>query len=425
MRVLKQIGARLAKVGYLIRATLWAAVLGVIELVQNERGRRILAVLSLAGLTAGFVYMKPVRTINPGEVGVRVNRVSGHIDQLHEGWAIVLPGLHDLRRFPLRDQIYRPERSQRSDGDAPFQSVEGLSIGVDVAVRYALDPAHVAAVAEELPADVGRELVEPVVDGVLHRTFAKHTVREIFSTKRAEIQKAIEDELKPDLLPDGIVVRNVFIGNVDLPADYRKGLESLLAEELSAEKMRYTLELKDKQVKEAELVGAADKVKREKAAEAAGQEEIIAAKSREEAMKHVLPFKEKEIEQRRLEAEAAKVTRLKQAEAEAESRRIEAGGEADSRRKLADAEAYRIESTGKASAQQMAREGALIQKNPLLIQKTLADKLSDKISVIIAPPQAGGFFAGGLIGQRMDQPRVDSRQSTVDSKKSVASDGEE
>ena len=35
----------------------------------------------------------------------------------------------------------------------------------------------------------------------------------------------------------------------------------------------------------------------------------------------------------------------------------------------------------------------LIAKNPLLIQKTLADKLSDKIQVIIAPPQAGGFFA--------------------------------
>ena len=407
MQVLKRFGARLAKIGYLVRATCWAAVLGVIELVQNERGRRILAVLSLCALTAGFVYMKPVRTINPGEVGVRVNRVTGHVGQLHEGWAIVVPGVHELRRFPLRDQIYRPERSQRSDGDAPFQTVEGLSIGVDVAVRYALDPARVVTVAEELPADVGRELVEPVVDGVLHRTFAKHTVREIFSTMRAEIQQAIEEELKPALLPDGIVVRNVFIGNVDLPEDYRKGLESLLAEELSAEKMRYTLELKDKQVKEAELVADAEKIKREKAAEAAGQEEIIAAKSREEAMKHVLPFKEKEIEQRRLEAEAGKVTRLKQAEAEAEARRIEAGGEADSRRKLADAEAYRIDSTGKASAQQMAREAALIQKNPLLIQKTLADKLSDKIQVIIAPP-GNKFVAGGILGQVAESKKTET-----------------
>jgi hypothetical protein len=46
----------------------------------------------------------------------------------------------------------------------------------------------------------------------------------------------------------------------------------------------------------------------------------------------------------------------------------------------------------------MAREAALLAKNPLLIQKTLADKLSDKISVIIAPPNAGGFIAGNLLG---------------------------
>src|SRR5207302_10898178 len=86
MQVLKQIGARLAKGGYLIRATLWAAVLGVIELVQNERGRRILAVLSLAGLTAGFVYLKPVRPTNSGDVGVAVNAGTGHIGRAHEGW---------------------------------------------------------------------------------------------------------------------------------------------------------------------------------------------------------------------------------------------------------------------------------------------------------------------------------------------------
>jgi regulator of protease activity HflC (stomatin/prohibitin superfamily) len=118
-------------------------------------------------------------------------------------------------------------------------------------------------------------------------------------------------------------------------------------------------------------------------------------------MKHVLPFKEKEIQQRRLEAEASKVARVKQAEGEADARRIEASGEADSRRKLAEAEAFRIDATGKAQSAQLERDSALIAKNPLLIQKTVADKLSDKIQVIIAPPQAGGFFAGGLLGQQV------------------------
>ena len=139
----------------------------------------------------------------------------------------------------------------------------------------------------------------------MHRKLAKHTVREIFSTHRAEIQQDVTTELGGLLSGDGVVVRAVFMGNVDLPAEYRAGLESLLAEELRSEKMRYTLELKEKQVKESELTGEAQKVQREKAAEAAGREEIIAAKAKAEAMQHVLPFKEKEIEQKRLEAEAA------------------------------------------------------------------------------------------------------------------------
>ena len=45
----------------------------------------------------------------------------------------------------------------------------------------------------------------------------------------------------------------------------------------------------------------------------------------------------------------------------------------------------------------MAREGALISKHPLLIQKTMADKLSDKISVIIAPPSTNGDFIGASL----------------------------
>ncbi len=399
MRSFRSVGAFVRKSGVLVQATGWATLLGILETVGSERGRRVLAVVALAGVAGSVVAVKPIRSIAPGEVGVRTNRITGGVSTLHEGWALDLPAVHDLRLFPLRDQIYRPQRSAHASGDAPFQTVEGLSIGVDVAVRYALDPARVVTVSEELPADVGRELVEPVVDGVLHRTFAKSTVREIFSTRRADIQKEIEDELKPALAPDGIIVRSVFLGNVDLPAEYRAGLEAMLSEELSSEKMRYTLELKEKGVKQAGLEADADKLRREKAAEAAGLEQVIAARSQEEAMAHVLPFKTKEIEQRRLEAEAARVVRVKQAEGEAEARRIEAGGEADSRRKLAEAEAFRIDATGKAQSAQLERDSELIAKNPLMIQKTIADKLSDKIQVIIAPPNAGGFFAGGLIGQ--------------------------
>jgi regulator of protease activity HflC (stomatin/prohibitin superfamily) len=244
-------------------------------------------------------------------------------------------------------------------------------------------------------------VIEPAVQGVIYKLFARYTVREIFSTKRAEIQQAIETELRPKLYADGVLLKNVEIGKVDLPQDYRNGMDKLLAEELETEKMRFTLELKEKRVQQVALEGEAEKVRRQKASEAAATEQVIAARAQEEAMKHVLPFKQKQIEQRQLEAEAEKVARVRSAEGAAAARRIEASGEADSRQKLADAEVYRLERVGKANSEQMEREGVLLTQHPLLIQKTLADKLSDKVQVIIAPPPAsGGFIGSTLLGAK-------------------------
>jgi len=362
--------------------------------------RGLLLGLGALGAAGYALYTHPpIANIGRGEVGVRTNRLTGSVSEWRDGGVFVMPGLHDLRVYSLRDRTYQPEQVRRADGVAPLQSVEGLSLGVDLSVRYALDPAKLAAVSKSLPDDVGAELVEPVVQGVIYKIFSRYTVREIFSTKRVEIQQAIESELASRLAQDGVVVRAVYMGKVDLPADYKRGMEGLLAEELATQKMRYTLELKDKRIKETELEGEADKVRREKAAEAAGQAQIIAARAQEEAMKHVIPFKQRQIEQRRLEGEAEKTARIKNAEAGAQARRIEADGEAEARQKLADAEAYRLERVGKANAEQMAREGALLSRHPLLIQKTLADKLSDKVQVIIAPPPVdGGFIGANLLG---------------------------
>ena len=128
-------------------------------------------------------------------------------------------------------------------------------------------------------------------------------------------------------------------------------------------------------------------------------------------MKHVLPFKQRQIEQRQLEAEADKQSQVKRAEGSAQARRIEASGEAEARQKLADAEVYRLDRVGKTNAEQMQREGALVTRHPLLIQKTLADKLSDKIQVIVVPPGMNGNFIGAnlLGGQKQAAAQQTSR----------------
>ncbi|BEU98176.1 spfh domain / band 7 family protein [Acidovorax sp. DW039] len=367
-------------------------------LLPTARTVRWLAVGTAIAAAGLMVYRHPpVQHLAQGELALRLNQFTGSVSLWRDGSVWVVPGLHTVRIYSLRDQSYRPEAMRQANGSAPLQSVEGLSFGLDLSVRYALDPASPAVKAGNLPENVGVDVVEPAVQGLVYKVFARYTVREIFSTKRAEIAQTIESELRTRLAADGVTLRSIQIGKVDLPAEYRRGMDSLLAEELASEKMRYTLELKDKRVKETELDAAAEKVRREVAAEAAAREQVIAARAQEEAMKHVLPFKQRQIEQRQLEAEAERVARVKAAEGAAQARRIEANGEADARQKLAEAEAYRMDRIGKVNAEQMAREGALVTKHPLLIQKTLADKLSDKIQVIIAPPPANGDFIGAAL----------------------------
>lgn len=359
-------------------------------------------VLGIAfGVGYGIVNHSPIKEIPNGMVAIRSSIFDHTPTVFRNGNALVVPGIHRMRILDLRDHVYQPEDIRYVDSRAPLQSIEGLSIGMDINVRYALDPKQVIQTANKLPEKIGKDIVEPAVQGMIYRITSAYTVKEIFSTKRQIIQQTLQKELSKKLAADGVVLKGIQIGKVDLPENYKRGMEAKLAEELASEKMQYTLELKAKEIKQTALIAEAQKVKRQKIAEAAALEQVIAARAKQDAMKHILPFKEKQIKQKQLEAEARKQTRIKQAEGNAKARTIEAIGEAESRQKLAEAEAYRLDLIGKANAEQMEREGLLVTKHPLLIQKAMADKLSDKIQVIIAPPSSdGGLITANLLGNK-------------------------
>jgi regulator of protease activity HflC (stomatin/prohibitin superfamily) len=399
----------LGRLGVLLVAALRSLTTGV----WRFRWRvSITAILVL--IIYGLCTHPPFASVRRGEVLARTDALDGSVSVYTTGTVLVLPGIHQVRRYSIRDQVYRPTESASATGPAPFQSVEGLSIGVDLAIRWTVDLARLPQKTKEFPDDISADLVAPAVQGIVYPTFARYSVREIFSQRRTEIKEELIAALKPKFTAMGLVLREVDIGKVDLPPDYRAGMEKLLAEELETEKIHYTLQLKEAQVKQQQLEAEADKVRRQTAAEAAGQEQVIAARAQEETMKHILPFKQKQIEQRQLEAEADKVSRIRTAEGAAEARRIEARGEADSRQKLADAEAYRLDLVGKANSGQLEREGVLVTRYPLLIQKTLADKLSDKVQVIIAPlPAAGKFIGSSLLGDQSPVNPIDDTVATT------------
>jgi regulator of protease activity HflC (stomatin/prohibitin superfamily) len=175
-------------------------------------------------------------------------------------------------------------------------------------------------------------------------------------------------------------------------------------------------ELKQKQVRISELEADAVKVQQIKQAEGEAQVHVLQAKGESDAMQYTLPLKEKQIQQSKLEAEARKEATIQNAEAAAQAKVIDSKAETERRKLLAQAEADRIRLTAAADAERMQSEATILKQNPLLINKIVAERLSDKLQIMMVPSD-GKFFmndvlksmnmpsAAGAAGQTEEQTR--------------------
>jgi regulator of protease activity HflC (stomatin/prohibitin superfamily) len=114
-------------------------------------------------------------------------------------------------------------------------------------------------------------------------------------------------------------------------------------------------------------------------------------------MQHTLPLKQKQIEQSRLEAQARKEATVKNAEAVAESKVIDSKAELQKRNLMSESEEYRIRRVASTDAERMKLEASVLKENPLLIQKIIAEKLSDKVQIMMVPNDGKFFFANDVL----------------------------
>jgi regulator of protease activity HflC (stomatin/prohibitin superfamily) len=286
------------------------------------------------------------------------------------------------------------------------QSREGLNIGLAVTVRYRLDPNKLDSVQAHMPQPVDKELVPPVVASAWRELAPAYTVREIFSTEREEVRDKAAAIITRKLGADGIFVEEVMLSDIQLPAEYAKGLEGLLLKEQEYDQLGITTDIQQKQVRIAELQAEAEAVQKVKEAEGEAQSKVVEAKGEADAMQYTLPLKEKQIEQSKLEAEAHKETTIQNAEADAEAKVIDSKAELQRRNLMADAEASRVRLMAAANAERMTSEAALLNKSPLLINKIVAERLSDKIQVVMVPSDGKFFFANDVFKSMANTPVV-------------------
>jgi len=343
-----------------------------------------------------------------GMAGVRVSQTSGTLPgTLYPGVHFVEPLVEDVVLYDIRDQVFTTGVSEDGKettakiGSKPqlldVQAKEGLTLGLAITVRYRLDPKHLDYVQSNLPHPVEKEIVPPIVASAWRELVPRYTVRDVFSAKREEVRERAAAMITQKLAADGIVVKEVMLRDIQLPEEYAKGLETLLLKEQENDRMGVETELKQKQVKIAELEAEANKVQQVKQAEGEAQVHVLQAKGEADAMQYTLPLKEKQIQQSKLEAEARKEATIQNAEAAAQAKVIDSKAETERRNLLADAEANRIRVTAAADAERLRGEAAVLKQNPLLINKIVAERLSDKLQIMMVPADGKFFFANDVL----------------------------
>ena len=341
--------------------------------------------------------------IPDGSAGVRVSQIWGaRRGTLYPGVHFVTPLVDSLALYDTREQVYStaasPSAAAKTDNEVLIvQAREGLNIGLAVSVRYRLDPRRLDTIHANLPQPVGPEVVAPVVSTTYRQLAPNYITQEIFATKREDLRAKAAAAITTRLESDGILVREVLLRDLQLPAEYAKGLEGLLLKEQENERLGTEQDIKLKEVRIAELEAEAQKARDVKQAEGQAAVRVLQAKAEADAMQYTLPLKQKQIEQTKLEAEARKESTLQNAEAAAQAKIIDSKAEVERQRNLSEAEANRIRVTAAADAERMKFEASVLKQNPMLIQKIIAERLSDKLQIMMVPMDGKNFFANDVM----------------------------
>jgi regulator of protease activity HflC (stomatin/prohibitin superfamily) len=417
------------------------------------RPRRVIRVDAAAKLVVVAIvslYLgKSILVIPDGHAGVRVSQIYGVLPgTLYPGTHLIFPLFDRVQTYDIRDQVFATaaaEAPKEKHEVLTIDAKEGLAVGLGVTVRYRIDPSRLNFIQANVPQPMDDQVVEPIVTSVFRELGPNYVVRDVFSNKREEFRQRAAQLITARLAQDGIVVKEVLLGRIELPQEYAQGLEGLLLKEQQDDQTDIDADIETKRVKIADSQAQEQKVREIRKAEADAQSQVIMAKAQSDSMQYTLPLKQKQIEQSRLEAQAAKETTLENADAAAQAKVIDSKAEqqrqelladaaaqakiADSKAEqqreellaeaaaankitnaraeqqseglLASADADRIRQTAQAEGEQLKIEGAAIHDNPLLIQKIIAERLSDKIQIMMVPNDGKYFFANDALNSAL------------------------
>ena len=137
---------------------------------------------------------------------------------------------------------------------------EGLSVALDITTLYRLNEESASEIYKTIGLNYEEKIIRPEIRSSIREVIARYEAKDIYSEKRQEAAKGILDSLKLKLEPRGIVVEDLLLRNVSLPADLAQSIQEKLQAEQEAEKYDFLLdrERKEKERKIIEAEGQRD-----------------------------------------------------------------------------------------------------------------------------------------------------------------------
>lgn len=210
---------------------------------QGALGRilRIAAVVVIL-----LLLMWSTTSIPTGNVGVLTlfGRVTGQ----------VLPeGIHLINPLKTVEKLSVQTQSLKESANVP--SNEGLILALDTSLLFRLDKDKAAYVFQTVGNNYAEKIVEPTLRAAIRAATSAHTANALYTNARELVQQQIQEELTAQLAPRGVIVENVLLRDVQLPAMLKGSIEAKQQAEQDALRMSFILQ-KEKQEAERKRIEA-------------------------------------------------------------------------------------------------------------------------------------------------------------------------
>ena len=220
-----------------------------------------LGAIRIVGFLLVFIGLglSSVKQIEPGDVGVQ--KLFGKVNTsiLESGLNVINP-LVEVVTFDVRTQNYtmsgvHDEGDKAGDDAIRVLSADGLEVIIDLTVLYKVIPIEAPRILKEIGTDYRNTIVRPICRTKIRDNAVYYDAIALYSTKRDEFQARIFKTIETDFKSRGLILEQLLVRNITLPASVKTTIESKINAEQEAQKMTFVLQ-KEKQEAERKRVEA-------------------------------------------------------------------------------------------------------------------------------------------------------------------------